>query len=76
MSCCCGENQQNVDLNVEGMSCGHCKASVEKAVSALDGVSKVDVDLAGKKVSITYNPGKTSPDVIKQAITGQGYEVV
>lgn len=76
MSHCCGGGQQTVSLNVEGMSCGHCKASVEKAVSALDGVSKVDVDLAGKKVNITYAPGKVNPDAFKKAITGQGYEVV
>ncbi|MDA8211299.1 MAG: copper ion binding protein [Clostridia bacterium] len=76
MSHCCGGGQQTVSLNVEGMSCGHCKASVEKAVSALDGVSKVDVDLAGKKVNITYAPEKVKPDAFKKAITGQGYEVV
>ncbi|MFZ5641025.1 MAG: copper chaperone CopZ [Bacillota bacterium] len=63
-------------LNVEGMSCGHCKAAVEKAVSALEGVSKVDVDLAGKKVSVTYDTGKTDEDAIKKAISGQGYDVV
>lgn len=75
MSHCCGGSEKTVALNVEGMSCGHCKAAVEKAVSALDGVSKVDVDLAGKKVSVTYNPDKVNEDAFKKAITGQGYEV-
>lgn len=76
MSHCCGGGQDTVTLNVEGMSCGHCKASVEKAVSALAGVSKVDVDLAGKKVSITYAPEKVNQAAFKKAITDQGYEVV
>lgn len=75
MSCCCGGNQ-TLDLKVEGMSCGHCKASVEKAVTAVEGVAQVDVDLAGKKVSISYAPGKTNPDALKKAITDQGYQVV
>lgn len=75
MSHCCGGSEKIADLNVEGMSCGHCKAAVEKAVSALDGVSKVDVDLAGKKVSVTYNADKANEDTIKKAITSQGYEV-
>lgn len=76
MSHCCGGSEKIATLNVEGMSCGHCKAAVEKAVTALDGVFKVDVDLAGKKVSVTYNPEKVNEDTFKKAITGQGYEVV
>ena len=76
MSHCCGGGEKTVILYVNGMSCGHCKASVEKAVSALPGVSKVNVDLAGKKVSISFNPDKTNLDAFKNAITGQGYEVV
>ncbi|MHB1167469.1 MAG: copper ion binding protein [Carboxydocellales bacterium] len=76
MSHCCGGGEKTVILNVNGMSCGHCKASVEKAVSALSGVSKVDVDLAGKIVSITFDPDQANLDAFKNAITGQGYEVV
>ncbi len=71
----CHSAEKTVVLNVEGMTCGHCKASVEKAVSALNGVSKVDVDLTGKKVSVAYNPEKVNEDAFIKAITGQGYEV-
>jgi len=67
---------KTVELNVEGMSCGHCKASVEKAVSALTGVSEVAVDLAGKSVKVTYNSEKVNAEAVKKAITDQGYEVV
>lgn len=74
MSCCGGSNK-TVVLNVDGMSCGHCKASVEKAVSALEGVSSVDVDLAGKKATITFNPEKVNEDAFKKAITGAGFQV-
>jgi len=76
MSHCCGGNEKTVTLNVEGMTCGHCKASVEKAVSALDGVSGAEADLAAKKVSISYDPAKVNEDVFKNAITDLGYEVL
>ena len=42
-----------ITLNVPDMSCGHCKATVEKAVTAVDASAKVDVDLSTRKVEIT-----------------------
>jgi copper chaperone len=32
------------------MSCGHCIRAVTKAITALDGAAKVEVDLAAKRV--------------------------
>lgn len=43
---------QAIQLSVPDMTCGHCKASVEKALSALDGVHNVSVDLPTKKVTV------------------------
>jgi copper chaperone len=63
-------------LNVNGMSCSHCEHAVKTAVGALDGVESVDVDLKGKKVTTKYNPAKTNPDQIRNAIEDQGYDVV
>lgn len=74
--CCCGGNEKVVTLNVEGMSCGHCKMAVEKAVTALNGISKVEVNLEGKKVTVSFNSGSVNEEAIKNAITDQGYDVV
>ncbi len=63
-------------LNVEGMSCSHCVKSIQKAVGSLDGVSKVDVDLARKTVSVAYEKEKVSLQNIKEAIDDQGYDVM
>jgi len=63
-------------LNVNGMTCGHCKATVEKAVSAVDGVSEVAVDLAAKTVTVSYDPDKTGEANLKRAIEDQGYSVL
>jgi copper chaperone len=63
-------------INVEGMSCDHCKMAVTKAVSELEGVSAVEVSLENKTVSVDFEEERLPIDAIKQAIEGQGYDVV
>ena len=65
-----------VTLNVQGMSCGHCVSSVESSVGKLDGVNEVKVDLESGKVDVSYEEDKVSLDVIKETIDDQGYDVV
>ncbi len=62
-------------LNVDGMSCSHCENAVKKAVGALDGVNNVDVDLAAKTVTVSYEAAKTTVESVKNAIEDQGYNV-
>lgn len=64
----------NTVLKVEGMTCGHCVSSVEKALVNAGASGKVD--LAGKKVTVEYDESKVSIDAIKAAIEDQGYDVV
>jgi copper chaperone len=64
-----------VTLNVQGMSCGHCVSSVEGSVGKLDGVNKVKVDLESGKVDVSFDEDKVSLDVIKETIDDQGYDV-
>ena len=65
---------QQATLNVQGMSCGHCVQSVEKAVQGLGASAKVD--LAGGKVQVEYDDSKVQLTAIKEAIEDQGYDVV
>jgi copper chaperone len=67
---------EKVILNVEGMSCNHCVNAVNKAVSALAGVTAVDVNLEAKKVTVEYAADKVTVADIKVAIEDQGYDVV
>lgn len=67
---------QNLILNVEGMSCSHCENRVKNAVSSLNGVNSVNVDLANKKVSIELDASTVTEKQIKDAIEEQGYQVV
>ncbi len=63
-------------LDVEGMSCDHCKMAVTRAVSSLEGVSSVEVSLENNTATVTFEESKLPLDSIKQAIRAQGYEVV
>lgn len=67
---------QKTVIKVEGMGCAHCVATVNKAVSALNGVSSVTVDLEGKTVTVEYDSSTLQLDSIKKAIADQGYEVL
>lgn len=62
-------------LHVQGMTCAHCKMSVEKALKKLDGVSAVEVHLDTGKVNVTYDEEKVSHGMLKEAIEEQGYDV-
>ena len=62
-------------INVNGMMCGHCKATVEKVTKAVEGVSNSIVNLDAKNVTIEYADG-TDLEKVKKAITDAGYEVV
>lgn len=60
-------------IHIEGMSCGHCKASVEKALNAISGVSAaVDLD---KKIAAVKLTKEVSDDALKTAVEDLGFEV-
>jgi copper ion binding protein len=61
-------------IKIEGMMCGHCQATVTKAISSVSGVSAVKVSLADKEAAVTYDPKKTTVDAIKAAIVEAGYQ--
>ncbi len=63
-------------LQVEGMTCMHCKGTVERVVAALPGVESVQVDLATKGVRIHARQAMPPLEQIKKTIEDEGYEVV
>ena len=64
------------DIQVEGMTCGHCVETVTQAVNSLDGISQVSVDLDKKQVSVEFDESRTNPDAISSKITEVGFEVI
>lgn len=65
----------NKTLKIEGMSCGHCTAAVEKALRAVSGVTDVSVDLASKTAKVTAS-GAPSDAALTAAVEDAGYDVV
>ncbi|MDD1478585.1 heavy-metal-associated domain-containing protein [Arthrobacter sp. H16F315] len=60
---------------VEGLSCGHCVQTVEKAVNAVAGVESATVDLAaGAKSRLTVT-GEVAATAVRDAVTGAGYSL-
>lgn len=66
---------ENLTLNVQGMSCGHCVSTIETSVGELAGVSQVNVKLDDAQVEVSFNESLVSLDTIKETIEDQGYEV-
>lgn len=63
---------KELTVSVEGMSCGHCKNSVEEALNDLAGVEFADVDLDTEAVTVKFDDSKTQEDDLKQAIEDAG----
>ena len=59
---------------IEGMSCGHCKSSVEEALGELPNVESVEVILDEKKAIVKSSGIEDS--VLREAIDDIGFEVI
>lgn len=68
-----GENIMNRRMTVEGMSCGHCSARVEKALNGIPGVMAT-VNLEEKTAHVEIS-GDVSDDTLRKAVEDAGYEV-
>lgn len=66
------EKKDMKTIVIEGMMCMHCKAHVEKALNAIEGVTAT-VDLEKKTATIT---GDVADEILTKAITDAGYEVI
>ena len=70
-----GNKTMNKTMKIEGMMCAHCTGRVEKALSAIDGVSAVEMSLEGKSAALTLSRDVDNA-VLTDAVTQAGYEVV
>lgn len=59
-------------LNVENMTCGHCRARIEKAIASVDPTAKVTVDVPGRTVDVE---SIADADTLIAAIRADGYDV-
>jgi Cu+-exporting ATPase len=64
-----------VTLPIEGMTCGSCVARVERAIGKVAGAGEARVNLASERAEIEFDPGRTSPAALGEAIEKAGYTV-
>jgi len=60
---------------VVGMTCGHCVDAVTEEVSAVPGVTAVDVDLASGGLTVSSTE-PVDDDAVRAAVEEAGYQVV
>ncbi|OLV17264.1 CopZ family metallochaperone [Deinococcus marmoris] len=58
------------ELNISGMTCGHCQSAVTKALKSVSGVQDVNVDLAGGTAQVQ---GQADPQALLAAVKDEGY---
>jgi copper ion binding protein len=67
--------EREITLTAPDISCGHCVATVQKAVGGLEGVSFVRASEATKQVVVRFDPAKVSLGQIETAMDEEGYPV-
>lgn len=64
---------EQITLSVPDVSCAHCVASVDEALSGLDGVGTVTTDLSNKQVRVSLDPARVTVDRLVAALGEAGY---
>ena len=63
------------NIQVTGMSCQHCSMRVKKSLETLKGIQSVEVNLAEKLVSVTFDETQAQLKDIEKKISDTGYTV-
>jgi copper chaperone CopZ len=66
---------ETLTIPIEGMTCGHCVATVRSALESVPGVKSAEVDLTRKIAEVTIEPGEFDRSQLKDAIGAVGYMV-
>lgn len=62
-------------LAVPGITCDHCKRSIEGALGGLDGVRAAEVSVADRTVAVEYDESLVDLPRIRDTIIEQGYDL-
>jgi copper ion binding protein len=61
--------------SVPDVSCGHCKAAIEKALGQVAGIESVAVDVEGKTVAVSFDEARVAEGDIARTLADEGYPV-
>ena len=66
---------EQLELHVNGMTCGACEQRIQRALAQVDGVVRSTADHRAARVKVLFDPARTSPEVVQARIKQAGYEV-
>ena len=66
---------QQATLTAPDISCGHCEATVKKAIGGLPGVSQVEANADTKQVVVAFDSSRVSLDRIEATLEEAGYPI-
>ncbi|SKA11188.1 copper ion binding protein [Pilibacter termitis] len=64
---------QKTTLNITGMTCKHCVATVENSLNETAGVKKASVSLGKQNAKVKFDENETSVAELIQVIQNAGY---
>lgn len=65
---------ETTTINISGMTCGGCTASVKRVLEALPGVSSAEVSLDSAQAEVRFDPVKVSREDMSAAINRAGFQ--
>jgi len=68
--------KEEATLQVSGMTCTACAASIEKGISKIDGVEEANVNFALERTTVVYDPDKTNVGEFEKKVEDLGYHVL
>jgi copper chaperone len=60
-------------VSVPDIECDHCAEAIRDALSQLEGVHQVEVDIGTCMVRVEHDQGKTPPAAIRAVLENAGY---
>ena len=67
--------EQNVSLQITGMTCANCAANIEKGFKKLNGIKAANVNFASEQAAVSFDPEKVKVGDIIENIHNSGYKV-
>ncbi|WP_431020052.1 heavy metal translocating P-type ATPase [Bacillus safensis] len=67
---------EQAEFDIEGMTCAACANRIEKKINRMDGVDHGSVNFALETLQVTYHPGQTSTNDIKDVVQSIGYSLI
>jgi Cu+-exporting ATPase len=66
---------EQLKLGVAGMRCTACEQRIQRALAEVDGVVRCAADHCAARVTVVFDPARTSAEIVRNRITLAGYEV-